>query len=187
MTDRKMLIDGVLPKVQYGCYFRLVEVEDAEFIWKLRNDETLAQYLNATSGNLEDQVKWLESYKDREALGREFYVMCLSEDKKIKYGVNRLYDIDGEEFEYGSWLFGPDAPPDKAILADLFTHSLAFEVLNLKTNNMSTQKLNKRVLRYTKSFNPTYVGEDELSYYFVYDYPTWNKRRQELLRLLGYK
>ena len=186
MVDRKKLIDQILPTVKYDCYYRLVELEDAEFILSLRNDEKLSKYLSKTSSELEDQINWLKEYKKREAQGLDFYIISMSSDNKIRYGLNRIYDITSDSFEFGSWLYGPDAPKDKAILGDLFTHAIAFESLEFKICTMSTQKNNKRVLRYTKSFNPTLVGEDDLSYYYIYDYETWNIRRNQLLRFLGY-
>ena len=43
------------------------------------------------------------------------------------------------------------------------------------------------LMRYTKSYKPTFLWDDDLSEYFVYNYETWNKRRTQLLTVLGYK
>lgn len=187
MKNRKQLIDKILPTKKYGCYFRLVELEDAEFILSLRNNERLSRYINETSHKLKDQINWLNEYKLREEKGTDFYIICMSTDNKIRYGLNRIYDIELDEFEMGSWLYAQDCPKNIAILGHLFCNSMAFENLNLKLCKTSTRKENKTVLRYVNSFYPTQVTEDDLNYHFKYVYSTWNKRKEELLKLLGYE
>ncbi len=185
MNERKKIIEKLLPTTQYGCFFRLVELSDAEFILSLRNDQNLSRYLNKTSNKLEDQINWLKEYKLRETQGTDFYIICMSEDKKTRYGLNRIYDIGKDDFEFGSWLYGSEAPKDKSILGNIFSNTLAFEFLHLKTCKVSVRKSNKSVHRYIKSYNPIFLSEDELSYYYSFGYQDWNKRRLELLRLLG--
>ena len=108
---RKHIIDAYLPKKAFGVYFRLVEIEDAEFIHSLRNNEKLSRYINPTSKDLTEQIKWLKKYKLREKKGEDFYILCLESDKGSKLGLNRLYDINDDYFEIGSWVFSPDAGP----------------------------------------------------------------------------
>ncbi|MDV7140126.1 GNAT family N-acetyltransferase [Maribacter sp. TH_r10] len=183
MIDRKKIIDEILPTTAYGCYFRLVEIEDAEFILSLRNNEKLARYINRTSSKLEDQINWLKEYKIREKEGKDLYFMCLKEDKKTRLGLNRLYDISGDICEYGSWLYGPEAVSNEAVLGDLFIKSLAYEKLGFKTLTMSTMKKNISVMRYTKSFNPRFIKEDEISEYFELEYDDWDAQRKKYLKI----
>ena len=86
----------------------------------------------------------------------------------------------------GSWLYAQDCPPNVAILGHLFCNAMAFEDLNLKLCKTSTRKDNKTVYRYVKSFNPTQIIEDDLDYHFTFEYEPWNKRKEELLKILGY-
>lgn len=183
--DRKKIMGGILPTNAYGSYFRLVEIEDADFIVSLRNDEKRSRYISSTSSQIEDQIAWLEKYKIRESKGEEFYIMCLADDKKTKLGVNRIYDISGDVCEYGSWLYSPTAGPNVAVLGDLYTKSLIYEKLGIKICKMSTMKDNTSVMRYTKSYNPTFVGEDDLSCHFELEYDDWNARRQKLLKIFS--
>jgi hypothetical protein len=44
--------------------FRLVEIEDAEFILNLRFKK--GEFLSATNPNLTEQENWIKSYKKRE-------------------------------------------------------------------------------------------------------------------------
>jgi len=186
MIERKVFIDSLLPIQKYGCHFRLVNFTDAEFILSLRNDPKLSRFINETSNKLEDQIHWLKEYKLREAQGIDFYIICMSNDNKIRYGLNRIYNIGKDDFEFGSWLYGPESPKDKSILGSIFTHTLAFEFLHLKTSKVMVRKDNTSVLRYYRSFNPIFVDQDELYYYFSYEYEIWKRRRIELLKLLGY-
>ena len=185
MQNRNQIIDNILPANAHGCYFRLVELEDAQFILYLRNNEKLSRYINPTSAEIEDQFNWLKEYKIREKKGEDFYIICLKEDKKTKLGLNRIYDIKGDEFEIGSWVFSPDAGPNNAIFCDLFARSLAFEQLQFKICNIAVKKDNRPVLRYTKSFNPKLIGEDETSFYFDLDYDSFKIQRDKLLKVLN--
>lgn len=185
MPDRKRKIDEILPTTEYGYYFRLVELEDAEFILSLRNNEKLAQHLNPTSGEIEEQIKWLKEYKNREKEGKDFYVICLKEDKKTKLGLNRIYNVDGNTFEFGSWLYSPDSGSNTAVLGELFTKGLAFEQLGFTLCKMETKKKNTRVLWYAKSYKPRFTGEDELNHYFESDYENFKAHREKYLKLFN--
>lgn len=184
---RKQLIDKVLPNQQYGLYFRLVELEDAEFILSLRNDKKLSRYINQTSFKIEDQIAWLKEYKIREKNGKDFYIICLKEDKKTKLGLLRLYDIKDDNCEYGSWVFIQDSGTNAAVLGDLFVKTMAFEILKFKFCRASTMKHNTNVMRYSKSFNPLIVDEDELSLYYEFYYDNFKVQRNKLLRILKVK
>ncbi len=185
MLDKKQIIDSILPIDRYGYHFRLVEVEDAEFIHSLRTHEKLSRYINTTSDLVEEQINWLRAYKKREKKGEDFYIMCLKEDRTTKLGLNRIYDIRATDFEFGSWVYLANAGANASILGDLFVKSLAFEKLSFKTARLSVRKENKRVLWYTKSFNPTIVGEDEISYFFELEYDDFKEQRNKLLKMLN--
>ena len=187
ITNRKQLIDEILPKKQFGLYFRLVELEDAEFILSLRNNKKLSKYIHQTSGNIEDQIAWLKEYKIREKNGKDFYIICLKEDKKTKLGLVRIYDIKDDNCEIGSWVFKQDSGTHAAILGDLFAKTIAFETLKFRFCRASTMKENTNVMRYSKSFNPIFVDEDELSLYYEFYYDNFKVQRDKLLRILNVK
>ena len=67
MSNKTILVDQYLPIEKYGCYYRLVEIKDAEFIMSLRTNEKLSRYINETNNKLKDQSDWLKDYKLREA------------------------------------------------------------------------------------------------------------------------
>ena len=186
MQYRKKIIDELLPTDYYGCHFRLVKIEDANFILSMRNQEKLSRYISWTSVEIESQIKWLKEYKVREKRGEDFYLICLKGDKETKLGVNRIYNISDDDFEIGSWVFSPDAGPNMAILGDLFTRSIAFEKLHFKTCRIAVRKKNRTVLKYTRSFNPTLVSEDELSYFFELNYDAFKVQKDKYLKILSF-
>ena len=186
MQYRKKIIDELLPTNYYGCNFRLVEIKDVDFILSLRNHEKLSRYINQTGNEIEEQINWLKEYKVREKKGEDFYIICLKEDKITKLGVNRIYNTTMDDFEIGSWVFSPDAGPNKAILGDLFTRSIAFEKLHFKTCRIAARKKNRPVLKYLRRFNPTLISQDELNYYYELNYDAFKIQRDKCLKILKF-
>ncbi len=186
MEKRKKDIDQLLPLNKYGCYFRLVEVEDAEFILSLRKNEKLSRFISPTSNKILDQINWIRDYKKRELKGEEYYIICLSGNQKIKLGLNRLYNFKGNEFEIGSWLFSPDKKSESAVLGDLFSRTMAFEFLNFDLCKFEVRKNNKSVLRYHRFFKPDLIGEDKMNYYFEIDFIRFKKQKDKLLKIFNY-
>jgi len=79
---------------------RFVTEEDAEFILSLRLDSRLAKFLSPTQNDIDAQRQWIRSYKERERQNKEYYFIFVSNE--IKYGVNRIYNINEISFEIGS-------------------------------------------------------------------------------------
>ena len=107
----------------FRFYFRLVDPADAALICTLRSDPSLKMAsLSSSSPDVEAQRRWIESYKEREAEGREFYFVIVADG--ADQGVVRMYDfreIDGRKsFCWGSWIIKPPRPPGLvAFLGDL--------------------------------------------------------------------
>ncbi|RMH44058.1 MAG: N-acetyltransferase, partial [Alphaproteobacteria bacterium] len=81
---------------------RLVRPADAAFIHGLRTDPDIARHLSPVTGTVEDQRRWIEEYKTREAAGTEAYYIIERRDTGRPCGTVRLYDIDGTTFTWGS-------------------------------------------------------------------------------------
>lgn len=47
---------NILSGERYGLKYRLIEVEDAEFIVKLRTNKRLSRYIHSTSNDIAKQV-----------------------------------------------------------------------------------------------------------------------------------
>ena len=82
---------------------RLITPDDAAYVHGLRIDPAYNQHLSEVSGTAEDQRRWIEGYKTREAEGREFYYIIERKDGR-PCGVVRLYDLEADSFTWGSWI-----------------------------------------------------------------------------------
>lgn len=167
------------PITKYGITLRLVDVEDAEFILKLRNDRGLNQFISYTSPHLDDQIKWIQEYKIREKKGLECYFVALDSDG-TRYGTIRLYNLDEKSFEIGSWLFQKNAPIGMAVKAHFIGFEIGFEMLKAEYSRFEIRKKNTGVLNYMKDFETNLIREDELNFYYTLSKEKFYKRRSEL-------
>jgi len=55
-----------------NCKIKLIEEEDADFIVKLRNNPKLNRYLNPTSSNVVDQIKWIKITKLKKLIRKNY-------------------------------------------------------------------------------------------------------------------
>lgn len=175
------------PLTKYGFLYRLVTIDDAEFILNLRNHPTHAMHLSATSNQLEDQVEWIKRYKEREKQGIEFYIISIDAATNKKLGLNRVYNFNGNEYEIGSWLYEPGLEISASIIGDIVARNFAFDVLNFAACVFSVRKANKSVLRYHKGFKPEITKEDEKDVYFRLTVEDFKHHQSKLLKILGYE
>lgn len=147
-TNRFELITGQLPLTRYGCQFRFVDVNDAEFIFKLRTNPELAKFLNPVTGNADDQREWIVEYKKRETAGDDFYFICLDPKSGCRQGLTRLTNFRDQTCEAASWIYLPKLDFSKGILGDVLVREIAFDILKFKFCTFYVQKKNKPVLKY---------------------------------------
>jgi len=171
---------------RYGLIVRLVNEGDAAFIVKLRTNERLGRYLNKTSPNVDDQIEWIKRYKHRESAGEDFYFV-FEKPKGISVGLCRIYDIKEGMFSIGSWLFSPEAPAGAAILADIITREIAFELFPESELQFEVRKQNETVIRYQKTFKPIVVAEDDLNIYFALTKQLFDQYKETHLRMFAPK
>ena len=60
-------------KLTKNIYLRLINLNDAKFIYNLRTNKKLSKYLNPTSLKFDDQILWMESYFKRYNKKLEYY------------------------------------------------------------------------------------------------------------------
>jgi hypothetical protein len=175
------------PINKFGFIYKLVTIEDAEFIVKLRTHPSLSRHLSSTSNSIEDQIEWIRKYKERESQGLEFYILCSDVATNRKLGLNRIYNIFDNEFEIGSWLYEPDQEVSTSILGDIFARSFAFDIFNFTSCVFSVRKENKSVLRYHLSYKPQVINEDEQNLYFRLKRENFELHKNKLLKILGHE
>ncbi len=171
---------------KYNLFFRTVEMQDAEFIYTLRTNKALSQYLNKVSGNLEDQKKWITAYKQREMSGEEYYFVSYNADGE-KFGLNRIYNLLNNSFEIGSWIYKKTADDAIPILGDLAVRDFGFNLLNRKFSfcTFKVSKNNLKVLKYHKMFGPVLIKEDDEEYHFKLSGENFEKQKNRLLKILN--
>lgn len=114
-----------------GLTFRIrpIQIADAAFVVFLRGNPNLNKYLNPISGKIEDQIKWIESYFERE---NDYYFVVEKIKDNQPEGLVSLYDVslDKKEGEWGRWILkeGSSAAVESASLI----YKFSFEVLGLE-------------------------------------------------------
>ena len=149
---------------RYGLNVRLVDEQDADFILKLRCDKTLRRYIHETNPSVQRQLEWIRSYKKRECKGEEYYFVFQIEG--IPVGVYRLYNISGDSFTCGSWVFSRKSPIGAGILGCIISRELAYEELSLNRCFTDVNKDNISSLQFQMSFNPIILREEGGMVYF---------------------
>jgi hypothetical protein len=184
--DRIKIINSLMPLIKYGCKFRLVTEDDAEFIYTLRTTHLLSRFLREGTKNVMDQREWIGEYKKRETAGKEFYFICLDQETDLRQGLYRLYNLTDFEFESGSWIYLPKIDISKSILGDIALREIAFNSLNFDRGLLEIQKANKLVIKYTMGFSPELIKEDNKYLYFSVSRDSFNYHKSEILRILGF-
>lgn len=162
---------------------RTVEVDDAEFIFEMRQNENKTRYLTKITGTVESQKEWIKNYKQREKEKKEFYFVIESK-KREKLGLVRIYDLNNESFCWGSWLIKEDAPKTTAIESALQIYEFGFYGLEFKKSHFDVRKRNDKVIAFHERFGAKKVHENELDYFFNFeksDYERTKKRYEKYL------
>lgn len=178
---KKLPSDFTLDK--YGLHVRLVTEDDAEFIVSLRTDKKLGRFINETSPDIKDQIKWIQSYKKHEKKGTDYYFIYFKDEQPI--GVNRIYNILENYATIGSWICSPSNDTETSLATYFFMLDILFEYLYLDLTIFDVRKKNTHVWKLHKMAGAVNVGESELDYYFVINKQTYYSKREKLLTLLN--
>ncbi len=162
---------------------RTVEIEDAEFIFSMRQNQNKTKYLSKVTGTVESQKEWIKNYKQREENKKEFYFVIESKDKE-KLGLVRMYDFQDDSFCWGSWLIKEDAPKTTAIESALQIYEFGFYNLRFEKSHFDVRKGNEKVIAFHQRFGAKIVDEDELDYFFNFAKIDYKITKQKYKRYL---
>ena len=153
-----MILPSDFTLKRYGLDVRLVDIEDAEFILKLRTDPIKGRYIGKTDDTLISQINWINSYKERERAGLDYYFIYSFQGKPA--GVNRIYDIYGTTFIHGSWIFSNEVPPFCSLAAAVIAREIAYEDLNLllEEDTSGIHQDNSSVLEVSRILGVEFTG-----------------------------
>ncbi len=162
---------------------RLLRQDDAQYVYALRTDPALNRHLSKVRGTVEDQRRWIENYKTREAEGREFYYMIERKDGR-RCGLVRLYDIDQESFTWGSWILDHNKPRKAALESAVLSFGLGFDILHREKALVDVRVRNEHATAFYRRFGMTETHRTEQNIYFVYPQPKYAADRARFLEIL---
>ena len=165
---------------------RFVEISDSKFVLDLRTDAKLGQNISYTSPSLDDQIKWIEEYKKREANREEFYFI-FEDSFHQPWGTVRLYSLTNNCFTVGSWICREGNKQKIAIKAWLKCVDFGFNELNHNICLFDIRKKNISVLYFAYLFHPKRINENEFDYYFSLDKETYYQNREKVMKILNIK
>lgn len=162
---------------------RTVEVTDADFIFKMRNNQVKTKFLSKVTGSVASQKEWIKNYKLREKESEEFYFIIESK-KEDKLGLVRMYDFRADSFCWGSWLIKEEAPKTTAIESALQVYEFGFYNLGFNKSHFDVRKGNDKVIAFHKRFGAKIVDEDKLDYFFNYEKNNYELIKEKYKRYL---
>lgn len=162
---------------------RTVEIDDAEFIFTMRQNESKTKYLSKVSGSVETQKEWIKNYKQREKEQKEFYFVIESKNSK-KLGLVRMYDFKDNSFCWGSWLINESAPKSAAIESALQIYEFAFYNLKFNKSHFEVQKGNDKVISFHQRFGAKVISENNTEIFFTFQKYDYEITKQKYKRYL---
>ena len=162
---------------------RTVEIEDAEFIYNMRQNQNKTKYLSKVTGTVESQKEWIKNYKQREDKQKEFYFLIESKNSE-KLGLVRMYDFNNDSFCWGSWLIKENAPKTTAIESALQIYEFGFYKLGFERSHFDVRKENNKVVSFHQRFGAKIIDEDSLDYFFNFEKSDYEIIKQKYKRYL---
>lgn len=178
------MVPDILARVEGpNLVLRLIRPADAEYVFALRTDAAYNRHLSEVRGTAEDQRRWIESYKEREANLRELYYIIERRDG-TPCGTVRLYDIRPEEFTWGSWILDHNKTRKAALESAVLVYIAAFEGLGLPKAQFDVRRDNANTLAFHRRFNATETHETDQDIYFIYPRTRFEADRAGYLAIL---
>lgn len=163
---------------------RLIQPEDAGYVHGLRLDPRYNQHLSEVRGTAEDQRRWIEAYKAREAAGTEYYYIIERRDG-TPCGAVRIYGIEGDSFTWGSWILDQNKPRKAALESAVLVYCIAFDLLGLATARFDVRRDNANTLAFHRRFGATETHADAQDIFFVYPRTRFEADRASHLAVLA--
>ncbi|OWX98813.1 GNAT family N-acetyltransferase [Thioclava sp. IC9] len=147
---------------------RAVKSDDAGYIHALRTDSAYNAHLSAVTGTVEDQRRWIEDYKLREAEGAEYYYVAERLDDGRRCGVVRLYDIEDDHFTWGSWILDKNKPQKAALESAVLSFGIGFHALGKTMALIDVRHGNNHAAAFYRRLGMDELGRDDENFYFQY-------------------
>lgn len=162
---------------------RLVEPEDAAYVHALRVDPAYNTHLSLVRGTVEDQRRWIENYKEREAEGLEYYYV-IERVEGGPCGVVRLYEIRDDRFTWGSWILDNNKPRKAALESAVLSFGVGFETLGLSVADVDVRVKNTHAEAFYRRLGMIETRRAAQDIYFVYSCTQFNANKDAYLSIL---
>lgn len=146
---------------------RLVQPDDAAYIYGLRTNRLYNRYLSEVRGTVEEQRYWIESYKAREADLQELYYVIERRDS-VRCGLVRLYGICDDRFIWGSWILDQNKTRLAALESAVLSFGVGFDCLKLSTAQVDVRIANEHAAFFYRRLGMTEIRRDDHDIYFAY-------------------
>jgi RimJ/RimL family protein N-acetyltransferase len=171
----------------FGVRLRPVQLTDAAFIVWLRNQDYVKGRVGDSAADPASQQQWLETYFERAG----DYYFVIETLGGIPLGTNALYEVSGQNAEWGRFIVRPEVPA--ALSSAMLIFDLAFEKLNLRellarcvSTNIKVHSIVKKCgFRQTETKHACQVigGQPVDMIHFVMQAGDWPASRSRLLPL----
>lgn len=173
-----------ISRVEYpNLILRLTRPEDADYVYCLRTDPEYNQHLSEASGTVEDQRRWIDVYKAREAERRELYYVIERKDGK-RCGLVRLYDIGADSFTWGSWILDYNKTRKAALESAVLSFGVGFEGLDLLEALVDVRTDNERAIAMYQRLGMIECRREDCQIYFAYTRNLFELDRERYLAIL---
>lgn len=162
---------------EFFTHLRFVEPEDAEFICKLRSDQSLNKHISKSDPDIEAQRDWIVKYKDREASGEEFYFVI--RHQLTDYGVVRMYDFKENSFSWGSWIILPSRPSGLVTYSAVMIYELGFDFLGFDQSHFDVRIGNEKVIDFHLRSGARKTHSTQIDQYFIFSKSSWPEFRAQ--------
>ena len=167
-----------------SLFFRLVEIEDSEFILQLRLDHNLNRYLSCVGLDIGEQQKWIENYKVRENLGKEFYYIICNRSNNERIGTVRIYEIKEFSFSWGSWILNNKKLATSAIESACLVYDIGFNQLGLRESVFKVDKRNTGVQNFHLKTGAEFLKDDNGDFFYKFTMPSLGKLKRKYIKFL---
>ena len=154
------------PKL-YSLEVREIKISDADYVLKLRLDDSYSKYLSKVSDDLGAQVKYINHYiEENSATRSSFYFILKNSVTGKKCGTVRIYNFNKDTFEWGSWILDDNKTLYAAMETAIFIYEFAFNSLGFYKSEFEVNKNNEKVVSFHKKSGAKVVRENNINYYF---------------------
>jgi len=149
-----------------NTFFREIEMCDASYIVKLRNNKTLNKFIHKKTITLLSQKNYIKEYFNQNLSKRtSYYFIIINKHKKQKCGSVRLILKEKNIFTWGSWILDHNKSFTAAIDTLLFVYSF-YTKKNFTNCYFDVRKTNLKTISIHLKSGAKIIRETNEDYFF---------------------